>query len=145
MFFELGRRAGGYREAGAFLLSDRRGDGRTVSTFAYYDDLDPQSLRGDIRLDAAAYGRLWDLCDAQGVRVVGDVHTHGGSFVEQSRTDQNNPMVARTGHIAVLVPYLGGRLVTPHEVGVHRYDGNGSWERSYGADAARRVYVGRFP
>jgi hypothetical protein len=145
MFLQLGRRAGGHRESGAFLLADRGGDGRTVTSIAYYDDLDPTSLRGDIRLDAAAYGRLWDLCDARRAWVVGDVHTHGGTYVEQSCTDRNNPMVARAGHIALLVPYLGGKLVGPREVGVHRYDGADGWVRCYGKEAARRLYVGRFP
>lgn len=144
MFEELGKRAAGQRESGAFLLSDRNSDGRTVTRLAYYDDLDPASLRGDIRLDAAAYGRLWDFCDQFNVRVVGDVHTHGGTYVSQSSIDRDNPMVARSGHVALVVPYLGARLVPPRDVGVHRYDGQGTWAASYVADAARRIYVGRF-
>jgi len=144
MFAELGRRAGGWRESGCFLLTDRAGDQRTVTRIVYYDDLDPASLRGDIRLDAAAYGRLWDLCDRYEARVIGDVHTHGGTYVCQSSTDRENPMISRAGHIALLVPHLASRQASPREVGVHRYDGAGDWEDSYAADAARRLYVGRF-
>lgn len=144
MFEQLGRRAGGRRESGCFLLAARTGDGRTVTRVIYYDDLDPASLRGDIRLDAAAYGRLWDLCDRYAARVIGDVHTHGGTYVCQSPTDRVNPMVSRAGHIAVLVPHLAARVAQPREVGVHRYDGAGDWEANYGTDAARRLYVGRF-
>jgi len=144
MFAQLGRRAGGRRESGCFLLANRDGDPRTVTRVVYYDDLDPASLRGDIRLDAAAYGRLWDLCDQYKARVIGDVHTHGGTYVCQSGTDRENPMVSRAGHVALLVPHLASRRAGPHEVGVHRYDGAGDWEDSFGAQAARRVYVGRF-
>ena len=144
MFAQLGRRAGGRRESGAFLLADRAGDPRHVMRIVYYDDLDLASLRGDIRLDAAAYGRLWDLCDQYKGRVIGDVHTHGGTYVCQSSTDRENPMISRAGHIALLVPHLASRRASPREVGVHRYAGAGDWEGSYGSDAARRVYVGRF-
>jgi hypothetical protein len=142
MFAELGRRAGGTREAGAFLLSRRDREGRTVTGIVYYDDLDPAALRGDIRLDAAAYGRLWDLLDHMKARVVADVHTHGGTGIGQSTTDQRNPMIARLGHIAVVVPYLGGRRVGPSEVGVHVYEGESGWRDFYGPAAARLVYVG---
>lgn len=144
MFEELGRRASGRRESGAFLLSPRRGDGRTVSRLAYYDDLDPGSLRGGIRVAATAFARLWDLCDVQATRVVGDVHTHPGSHVRQSSLDRANPMVARRGHVALIVPDLAARVVRAREVGVHVYDGVADWEASYGVDAGRRIYIGRF-
>jgi len=144
MFAQLGRRAGGRRESGAFLLANRDGDPRRVIRVVYYDDLDPAALRGDIRLDAVAYGRLWDLCDQYKARVIGDVHTHGGTYVSQSSIDRENPMISRAGHIALLVPHLASRRAAPREVGVHRYDGAGDWQGSYASDAVRRVYVGRF-
>ncbi len=120
---ELGRRGQGGREAGAFLLGERAGDGRTVTGIVYFDDLDPHCLTGGIAMNGLAFSRLWDLCDQQNRRVLGDVHTHPGFGVRQSGTDAANPMVARAGHVALIVPHLAQRPIQSRRVGVHRYDG----------------------
>lgn len=141
---ELGRRGGGEREAGAFLLANQDGDHRTVSKIVYLDDLDPQCLQGDIHFDGRAYSKLWDLCEDENILVIGDVHTHGGRSVGQSSVDASNPMIARDGHVALIVPYLAKKVVSPGEVGVHRYQGTRGWTSWTGADAAARLYVRRW-
>lgn len=141
---ELGRRAGGVRESGAFLLSDARGGRPVVRMVVYFDDLDPKSLNGGVSLNAAAFGKLWRLCSAEGLRVIADVHTHPGDFVEQSCIDQANPMVAMAGHVAIVVPHLAARAVGPRECGVHVYVGSHRWEASFGRPASRLLYVGRW-
>src|SRR6266511_2942641 len=118
MIAELGRRGRGERESGAFLLSPR-GDRGTVTRVVYLDDLDPACLVGSIHLRAAAYGKLWSLCDWEGLCVAGDVHTHPGPGVCQSSLDQDNPMVARVGHLALILPNLAMGPIQPREVGVH--------------------------
>jgi hypothetical protein len=75
MIAELARRGAARRESGAFLLCDRTGEPRTVTRVVYLDDLDPNCLTGAIELDGLAYSKLWDICDAEGRRVIGDVHT----------------------------------------------------------------------
>ena len=84
---------------------------------AYYDDLDPGCLVGNIHIRAAGFSKLWDLCDVESLRVVADIHTHPGASVAQSSIDRANPMIAREGHLAlyraattVLVQYEQGRL-----------------------------------
>ena len=133
---ELGRRGlDGKRESGAFLLGNRRRNKRKVSRVAYFDDLDPECLVGNIHLRAPAYSALWDFCELTGLVVVGDVHTHPGAGVAQSSIDQSNPMVASTGHIALIVPHYGTRIVGPREIGVHEYLGDAGWNSRVGPAA----------
>lgn len=141
---ELGRRGEGRRESGAFLLTPRGGRGRVVTRVVYLDDLDPDCLVGGIHLDGKAYPALWSICDREGLRVIGDVHTHPGKHVGQSATDAENPMVARRGHVALIVPELARRSVSPSEIGVHEYRGDDGWISRFGRDAKRLVYVGRW-
>ena len=139
MRIELGRRGlNGSREAGAFLLSDPSGDRRRVLRVAYYDDLDPGCLIGHIRFRARGYSRLWAICEAEGLRVVADVHTHPAAIVAQSDIDRAHPMIARSGHIALVLPHFGTRPVEAKEVGVHEFRGAGGW-RSWFGDSAGRV------
>jgi hypothetical protein len=141
---ELSRRGRGDRESGAFLLSPRAGDARTVTAVAYLDDLDPASLVGGIHFHRDGFGALWSICDRDAVRVVGDVHTHPGTIVRQSHIDQANPMLARVGHMALVMPDFAQGSVVPRRVGVHEFLGEAGWRSSYAADAAHLIYVGRW-
>jgi proteasome lid subunit RPN8/RPN11 len=141
---ELGRRGGGVRESGAFLLTPGEGDGRRIQEVAFYDDLDPSSLVRGIALGPAAYGRLWRHCRTAGLRVAGDVHTHPTGWVDQSEIDRSNPMVALPGHVALILPDLACHPVRPADVGVHRYDGRG-WRSWCGSRSQPPLYVGRWP
>jgi proteasome lid subunit RPN8/RPN11 len=140
---ELDRRAGRVRESGAFLLGSAGAD-PIVTSVVYYDDLDPDSLNGGVALYAPAFGRLWSICADQRMRVIGDVHTHPAGYTRQSKTDRDNPMVARVGHIALIVPNLGAGSIAPIDVGVHRYLGDAGWTSSFGRDARAQIYVGRW-
>jgi proteasome lid subunit RPN8/RPN11 len=142
MTTELGRRGRGSRESGAFLLGDRGRDRRTVTRVVYFDDLDSTCLTGDIQLEGLAYSKLWDICDAEKRLVIGDVHTHPGSRVQQSSVDAANPMIAQDGHVALILPDLAMHQINAREVGIHRYDGHG-WQTWSGKDAARRLLIRR--
>jgi proteasome lid subunit RPN8/RPN11 len=136
---ELGKRGGGKSEAGAFLLAERDGDLRIVTRVVYFNDLDPNCLQGSIRFDGLAYSRLSDICEAERRVVVGDIHSHPYASVRQSPTDAENPMIARTGHVAIIVPHLAMRRVRPTETGVHQYLGAAGWLAWTGDGAARRL------
>lgn len=140
---ELRRRGAGRRESGAFLLSPRGGNGRTVSHVIYFDDIDPDSLIGSIHLSQDAFPKLWDLCDHLDARVIGDVHTHPSQWVEQSNIDADNPLVARRGHVALIVPDFAQLDIGAADVGMHEYHGD-SWTSRYGDAAARAIYIGRW-
>jgi proteasome lid subunit RPN8/RPN11 len=145
MVAELGRRGKGTKESGAFLLADRTQPSRRVRRVVYIDDLDPNCLQGAICFDGRAYSALWDICDAEEMRVIGDVHTHPGRGVRQSAIDQDNPMVALPGHVALIVPGLAVKAVAPCDVGVHEYLGEQGWRSWTHREAGRRLYVGRWP
>lgn len=141
---ELARRGRGEVEAGAFLLTPRDGDGRTITRVLYFDDLDPDALVGHIHLHGSAYPKLSDICERERLRVVADIHTHPSRFVGQSGIDKDNPMVSRSGHLAVIVPHLALREPRPRELGVHEYRGHDGWSENLGRAAERLVYVGRW-
>ena len=138
----LGERAGGRREAGAFLLGDRDSAPRTVRRVVFYDDLDPNSLTGAITFGFEGFPRLWELCDRERLRVIGDVHTHFNGDVWQSHTDATNPMIARREHMALIVPDLASHPVHAKEVGVHRYLSDDGWSSSTGKGAKAALYIG---
>lgn len=139
---ELRRRTERRHESGAFLLGRRDGDRRTVTRFAYYDDLDPHSLdSGIVIFDGAGYGPLWQLCRDTGLTVVADVHTHPGSE-GQSHSDRDNPMIAKPGHIAIIVPNFAECVFKPAQVGIYEYEGEHRWRNRSGRTADKFFYVG---
>jgi proteasome lid subunit RPN8/RPN11 len=136
---ELARRGDGRRESGAFLLARTERRPRHVARIVYFDDLDPDALTGAISIRGAVFARLWDLCAQSQMRVIGDVHTHPGLGVAQSHIDAANPMIARRGHVAIIVPHLAQCRSGPGEVGFHVYQGEHTWTSDFGDAAARRL------
>jgi hypothetical protein len=124
----LRERGHGRHESGAFLLGRDDESGRRVVDFLLYDDLDPNSLStGIVHLDGRHFGRLWDVCRERELSVVADVHTHPWGE-GQSPSDQANPIIARRGHIALIVPRFARAPIRREEVGIYRYQGAGQWE-----------------
>ena len=121
---ELQRRGGGRRESGAFLLASNTGD--RVEQVVYYDDLDAYCLTGGISFSTTGFTALWRICEERALRVVADVHTHPSTWVQQSEIDATNPMLARVGHVAMIVPSYGHALRV-EECGVHIYLGSRRW------------------
>jgi hypothetical protein len=70
------------------------------------------------------------------MRVIADVHTHPGAGVQQSSVDAANPMIARAGHVAVILPFFAQRAGTPRHAGVHVYEGARRWKSHFATDAA---------
>lgn len=132
----------GCRESGAFLLGLQSADKRRIVRFAYYDDLDPHCLDdGYVNFDGRAYSKLWDLCRQTGLSVVADVHTHPG-IARQSLLDQQNPMIAQAGHVAILVPNFAQQPERANKLGVYEYQGDYQWKEYYGQAATRYFYRG---
>jgi proteasome lid subunit RPN8/RPN11 len=118
----------GTRESGAFLLGHRLGKRARVVDFVLYDDLDPNCLTtGIVRFDGRYYGALWDLCGRQGTTVVADIHVHPGGAA-QSDSDRAYPMIARPGHLALILPWFAAGPIRRSEVGMYRYLGAKQWE-----------------
>lgn len=131
---ELRRRSEGVREAGAFMLASRRNsDSRRVSSIAFYDDLDPDCLTGGINFSAVGYTTLGQVCRDRGEQVIADIHLHPRGWVEQSRTDSRNPMVAIAGHLATIAPNYGRDVTSPRQLGAHLKTAEG-WVSYFGDD-----------
>lgn len=134
---ELDRRGERLHEAGAFLLGDREGELRTVTDVVFYDELDPKAYESGVCvLHAPAFAALWSICRARGLTVVGDVHTHGGG-AGQSKADRTNPMVAREGHIAIILPNFAVGDPDKANLGIFEYRGDHAWT-NYSGKGARR-------
>jgi proteasome lid subunit RPN8/RPN11 len=141
---ELRRRGGGRRESGAFLLGTIRGERREIERVVYYDDLDSHALdTGAVVIQGTAYGNLWEICRRTGLAVVADVHTHPG-LARQSSIDRANPMIASSGHVAIIVPDFAERTVGEDELGIYRYEGDHEWVDVSGPLARQFFYIGMF-
>lgn len=124
---ELDRRGERQHEAGAFLLGETSQSRRTATDLIFYDQLDANAYStGVCILYAPAFAALWTICRERGLTVVADVHTHGGA-ARQSLADKTNPMVARAGHIAIIVPNFAASPVPRNELGIYEYLGDHSW------------------
>lgn len=137
---DLDRRGERRHEAGAFLLGTREGDLREVRDTVFYDDLDPDAYSSGVCiLHAPAFAALWSMCRERSLTVVGDVHTHpGGAF--QSESDRTNPMVARAGHIAIIVPNFAVGSPATARLGVFEYRGDHDWTDHSGTGARRFLH-----
>lgn len=142
LFDELSARGGGVRESGAFLLGSKEDPRPRVREIIYFDDLDEDALTGAIHLHAYAFARLWRICRQGNMRVLADVHTHPSAWVQQSTIDQANPMVAREGHLGLIVPEFARGSRSARAVGFHIYRGESGWDSHYGTGASRLLYVG---
>lgn len=141
---ELRRRGRCRTESGAFLLGGRDGERRFVQACVFYDDLDPKAYStGVCVLYADAFERLWGLCRARGLQVLADVHTHPGG-ASQSASDRRNPMVARSGHLALIVGRFAGAPVWRNRIGLYRYQGSHRWTDLSGWRARRILKTGTF-
>ncbi len=126
---ELHRRTEQVHESGAFLLGYSADNRRQVDHVVYYDDLDPAAYStGIVVLGADSFSLLWDLCRAKDRSVIADVHVHQeGAW--QSEADRLNPMIARSGHFALIIPCFAKPPVIPETVGLYKYRGNHQWRR----------------
>jgi hypothetical protein len=135
---ELARRTlNGQRESGAYLLGTHRADGsRDIHEFVFYDDIDPDALSsGIVTIRQTALPRLWEVCRNRGYGVVADVHVHPGGY-GQSQSDQENPVMPRVGHIAVILPNFARNHPVPGSVGMYEFMGGTAW-KEYSAEGRR--------
>lgn len=139
---ELDRRGQRTHEAGAFLLGTTHAGRREVEQIVFYDELDPRAYAtGVCVLHADAFAKLWAICRERGLSVVADVHTHPGAGF-QSDSDRTNPMVARKGHIALIVPDFGRWPINPKRMGIYEYGGDHAWLDHSPTRAPHFLYTG---
>jgi proteasome lid subunit RPN8/RPN11 len=139
---ELARRGEGRHEAGAFLLGPTGAGRRRVCDVIYYDELEADAYStGVCILHGEAFAKLWGQCRQKRLTVVGDVHTHQG-LATQSEADRTNPMIARSGHVAVIVPNFARGRFKHRKLGIYEYRGEHEWRDHSGARARRFFYAG---
>jgi hypothetical protein len=138
---ELHRRTDGVHESGVFLLGQRSGSERHVTAMIYYDELDPHTYdTGVCVLEGDAFGRLWQWCTALGLSVIADAHVHPLG-AGQSRADRENPMIARPGHLALILPDMAEPPVRLSSIGLYEYLGDHRWRAHGGHNIARVLKI----
>lgn len=139
---ELERRGNHEHEAGVFLLGTVTKGRREITKTVFYDDLDANAYStGVCVLHAEAFARLWALCRERRLTVVADIHTHSGAAF-QSPADKTNPMVARAGHIAIIIPNYARWPILPTRMGVFEYRGRHEWIDRSPVKAGQFLYTG---
>lgn len=100
---------------------------RTVQKVVYFDDVDPNAYHDRaITFDTTRLGVVYDICESEGLSIVGDIHVHPAeAFL--SPIDAANPVVAVAGHVGIILPY-SGRYQIPEQIAVHTLDASGNWQ-----------------
>lgn len=139
---ELECRGDGRHEAGVFLLGKVSGAYREVQLAIFYDDLDSEAYSSGVCvLHGDAFAKLWSLCREKRLTVIADAHTHpGGAF--QSPSDKANPMVARPGHIAIIIPNYAQAPVSPKRIRIYEYCGHHNWTDRSPSSSPGFLYIG---
>ena len=133
----------GIQESGAFLLGSINGNQRMIRSFLPYERLQADALHRDyVSLNSDSFSKLWALCREHNVSVVGDVHTHRFG-PQQSRSDRANPMIARKGHMAIIVPRFAHGKIESREVGLHCYQGAHKWVSVFHSDVGQYLKIER--
>jgi hypothetical protein len=139
---ELERRGQGQHESGVFLLGVHHGERREVQAAVYYDELDPNAYASGVCiLHGDAFAKLWSICRARNLTVVADAHTHPDEAF-QSFSDRTNPMVARLGHIAIVIPNFARWPIQADQLGVYEYRGDHEWTDRNARKAPGYFYTG---
>lgn len=125
---ELHTRTRNRIESGAFLLGHDEGRVRVITQFLFYDDIDSHCFdRGIVEFNGRLLGKVWGYCRDNSLSVVADVHVHPFGF-GQSPSDMHNPIIAKAGHIALILPnFAQGPCLPGGGVGVYEYLGNRQW------------------
>lgn len=130
------------RESGAFLLGHRGPGYARIVDFVPYDEIDPNCLdSGIVTMDGHRFAALWATCRQRGLAVVADVHVHPGN-VEQSPSDKDNPMIARAGHISMILPRFAMGRISRSAIGIYQYCGAKLWTRVPPSDRLRFFHIG---
>jgi hypothetical protein len=117
---------------------------RCIEEFLFYDDVDPTCFaRGIVEFDGRKLGAVWQRCRDAKRTVVADVHVHPGHY-GQSPSDQRNPMIAESGHLALIIPHYAARGRLPGQIGIFEYLGMYRW-RDHSVDHGGVFYVGWLP
>lgn len=139
---ELERRGENLHEAGAFLLGIERTGRKEVRDVIFYDDLDRNAYSSGVCiLHGDAFSKLWARCRQTGLTVIADVHTHNGAGF-QSEADRTNPMVAREGHIAIILPDFARWPIRKNRLGIYEYHGQHTWTDRSPSQADKFFYTG---
>lgn len=81
------------------------------------------TTRGSFKTSAGDNARVIEFLSQAGLALLGQVHTHAGSYVDHSAGDDADAFMPKENSLSLVVPYYGRRGLRPlHSCGVHRYE-----------------------
>lgn len=81
------------------------------------------TTRGSFRTSGEDNARVVEFLSQAGLALLGQVHTHGGGYVEHSVGDDEDAFMPKENMISIVVPEYGRRGMRPLDrCGVHRYE-----------------------
>ncbi len=93
-----------------------------------------------LKLSWAAMARLTDLADTLGTYLVGQIHSHPGTFVDLSDVDEKYGVRCQD-YLSLVCPHYAQRPVAKiEECGVHVFD-HGNYRRLHTTEVARRIAI----
>ncbi len=92
--------------------------------------------RGSFETSAAANAAVVTYLSDAGLSLIGQIHTHPGSFVDHSAGDDEDAFMPIENSVSIVVPNYGREGMLPlNRCGVHRYEA-GVFRRLHGAEVA---------
>ncbi len=81
------------------------------------------TTRGSFDTSAADNAQVIEFLAQSGLALLGQVHTHGGSYVDHSAGDDADAFMPKENSLSIVVPHYGRQGMRPlHRCGVHRYE-----------------------
>jgi hypothetical protein len=81
------------------------------------------TTRGSFMTSSSHNARVIEFLSDAGLALLGQVHTHEGSFVNHSRGDDEDAFMPKENSMSLVVPHFGLEGMRPLDrCGVHRYE-----------------------
>jgi len=99
------------------------------------------TTRGSFKTSAADNASVIEFLSEAGLALLGQVHTHAGTYVDHSAGDDEDAFMPKENSLSVVVPYYGRQGLRPlRGCGVHRYE-SGRFRRLAPAEVDADVCV----
>lgn len=123
-------------EAIAYWAGVKSSDAWVVTTL-----LVPAALTtfGSFEVSPAGNAEVISFLSANGLRLIGQLHTHPGRSVGHSWGDEAGAAHAHENFLSIVIPHFGARGIEPlKKCGVHRFE-NGEFRRLARAEIATAI------
>jgi hypothetical protein len=99
------------------------------------------TTRGSFKTSAQDNAQVIEFLADAGLALLGQVHTHGGAYVDHSHGDDEDAFMPKENSMSFVVPHFGRQGMRPFDrCGVHRFE-SGRFRRLQPAEIGAEVCV----